>query len=117
LLSDTAWRMESRISDCDSVHTRVSEFYWLEFVNKRASSTDCESISLDATLATVIQSFAHKGLARFYQTGGKSGIQAKHAELIRLISPTSIKPMVRRTWTYLGWRCTNWRGGGRGLGP
>jgi toxin HigB-1 len=33
----------------------------------------------------VIQSFAHKGLARFYHTGSKSGIQAKHAERLRLI--------------------------------
>lgn len=33
----------------------------------------------------VIQSFANKGLARFYQTGSKSGIQAKHAERLRLI--------------------------------
>ena len=28
----------------------------------------------------VIQSFANKGLARFYQSGSKAGIQAKHAE-------------------------------------
>jgi proteic killer suppression protein len=34
---------------------------------------------------SVIQSFAHKGLARFYQTGSKSGIQAKHPERLRLI--------------------------------
>ena len=33
----------------------------------------------------MIQSFAHKGLARFYHTGSKSGIQAKHAEKLRLI--------------------------------
>ena len=33
----------------------------------------------------MIQSFAHKGLERFYQTGKKSGIQAKHAERLRLI--------------------------------
>jgi proteic killer suppression protein len=33
----------------------------------------------------VIQSFAHKGLERFYHTGSKSGIQAKHAERLRLI--------------------------------
>ena len=33
----------------------------------------------------MIQSFAHKGLARFYHTGSKSGIQAKHAERLRLI--------------------------------
>jgi proteic killer suppression protein len=33
----------------------------------------------------VIQSFAHKGLARFYRSGSRSGIQAKHAERLRLI--------------------------------
>jgi proteic killer suppression protein len=33
----------------------------------------------------VIQNFAHKGLARFYYTASKSGIQAKHAERLRLI--------------------------------
>ena len=33
----------------------------------------------------MIQSFAHKGLARFYHTGSKSGIQAKHAQRLRLI--------------------------------
>ncbi len=33
----------------------------------------------------MIQSFAHKGLERFYRTGSKSGIQAKHAERLRLI--------------------------------
>lgn len=33
----------------------------------------------------MIRSFAHKGLEQFYQTGGKSGIQAKHATRLRLI--------------------------------
>jgi proteic killer suppression protein len=33
----------------------------------------------------VINSFAHKGLERFYHTGSKAGIQAKHAERLRLI--------------------------------
>jgi proteic killer suppression protein len=33
----------------------------------------------------VIQTFAHKGLERFFTTGNKSGIQAKHAERLRLI--------------------------------
>jgi proteic killer suppression protein len=33
----------------------------------------------------VIQSFAHKGLARFYRTGRQSGIQANHAKRLRLI--------------------------------
>jgi proteic killer suppression protein len=33
----------------------------------------------------VIKSFAHKGLERFYHTGSKSGMQAKHAGRLRLI--------------------------------
>ena len=32
-----------------------------------------------------IQRFRHKGLERFFVTGSKSGIQAKHAERLRLI--------------------------------
>ena len=33
----------------------------------------------------MIKSFAHKGLDRFYRTGSKSGIQAKHVTRLRLI--------------------------------
>jgi proteic killer suppression protein len=33
----------------------------------------------------VIRSFGHKGLAKFFATGSKSGIQAQHAERLRLI--------------------------------
>ena len=33
----------------------------------------------------VIKSFAHKGLERFYRTGSKAGIQARHATRLRLI--------------------------------
>jgi proteic killer suppression protein len=32
-----------------------------------------------------IQGFRHKGLERFFATGTKSGIQAKHADRLRLI--------------------------------
>jgi proteic killer suppression protein len=32
----------------------------------------------------VIRSFKHKGLARFFETGSKSRIQAQHAERLRL---------------------------------
>jgi proteic killer suppression protein len=32
----------------------------------------------------VIKSFRHKGLRRFFETGSKSGIQAKHAGRLRL---------------------------------
>ena len=33
----------------------------------------------------MIKSFSHKGLERFFLTGSKSGIQAKHAPKLRLI--------------------------------
>jgi proteic killer suppression protein len=32
----------------------------------------------------VIKSFKHKGLRRYYESGNKSGIQAKHAGRLRL---------------------------------
>ncbi len=32
----------------------------------------------------MIKSLRHKGLRRFYETGTKSGIQAKHADRLRL---------------------------------
>jgi len=37
-----------------------------------------------ATISGVIQSFRHKGLKRFYETGKHSGIQPKHASRLRL---------------------------------
>ncbi|MFK5951278.1 MAG: type II toxin-antitoxin system RelE/ParE family toxin [Methylococcales bacterium] len=33
----------------------------------------------------MIKSFIHKGLEKFYRTGSKIGIQAKHSERLRLI--------------------------------
>jgi proteic killer suppression protein len=33
----------------------------------------------------VIRGFRHKGLARFFETGSKSGVQAQHAARLRLI--------------------------------
>ena len=33
----------------------------------------------------MIKSFAHKGLKKFFLIGNKAGIQAKHAERLRLI--------------------------------
>lgn len=33
----------------------------------------------------VIRRFTHKGLERFYRAGTKAGIQAKHADRLRLI--------------------------------
>jgi proteic killer suppression protein len=33
----------------------------------------------------VIRGFRHKGLAKFFETGSKAGVQAQHAERLRLI--------------------------------
>ena len=33
----------------------------------------------------MIQGFKHKGMARFFETGSKAGIQSQHAERLRLI--------------------------------
>ena len=33
----------------------------------------------------MIRGFRHKGLQRFFETGSKAGIQAQHAERLRLI--------------------------------
>jgi proteic killer suppression protein len=33
----------------------------------------------------MIRGFRHKGLARFFETGSRSGIQSEHAERLRLI--------------------------------
>jgi len=37
------------------------------------------------TIKTMIKKFRHKGLKAFYSTGSKAGIQAKHADRLRLI--------------------------------
>ena len=33
----------------------------------------------------MLRSFKHKGLAKFFETGSRSGIQARHADRLRLI--------------------------------
>ncbi|MBK6673356.1 MAG: type II toxin-antitoxin system RelE/ParE family toxin [Proteobacteria bacterium] len=33
----------------------------------------------------MIQSFRHKGLRRFYETGSQAGIQPKHAQRLRML--------------------------------
>ena len=45
-----------------------------------------QPVTTSVTLIGVaIQGFRHKGLERFFATGTKSGIQAKHADRLRLI--------------------------------
>lgn len=59
--------------------------------NRRVSDSRNKQagIFLDARCATrytceVIRSFRHKGLKRFFETGSKAGIQAQHANRLRL---------------------------------
>lgn len=33
----------------------------------------------------MIKNWRHKGLQKFYETGNKAGIQAKHADILRLL--------------------------------
>ena len=37
------------------------------------------SVALHGIIADMIRSFRHKGIERFFRTGSKAGIQAKHA--------------------------------------
>ena len=53
--------------------TSRHNFFYLDFRNLKGYIKD------------VIKSFAHKGLEKFYRTGNKAGIQAIHAQRLRLI--------------------------------
>ncbi len=44
-----------------------------------------QSVTLWVTVVRVILKFKHKGLGRFFEIGSKSGVQAQHAERLRLI--------------------------------
>ena len=41
-------------------------------------------VAIHDTLASMNKSFRHKGLQRFFENGSKSGIQAAHANKLRL---------------------------------
>lgn len=41
-------------------------------------------VSIRDTLLSMIKTFRHKGLQRFFETGSKAGIQAAHASKLRL---------------------------------
>src|SRR5664280_3085005 len=52
---------------------------------------------------SVIRSFRHKGIERFFLTGSKAGIQPKHASRLRILLTTlnlSSTPLDREGW---GW--------------
>lgn len=42
------------------------------------------SVAQRATLWAVIESFKHKGLSRFFETGSTAGVQANHARWLRM---------------------------------
>ena len=42
-------------------------------------------MSRNTVYCGVIQSFRHKGLARFFETGSSAGIQPKHAKRLRML--------------------------------
>jgi toxin HigB-1 len=42
-------------------------------------------VTLGVTLIQVIRGFRHKGLAKFFETGSRVGVQAQHAGRLRLI--------------------------------
>jgi toxin HigB-1 len=50
----------------------VGFFSWRKFVLK--------SVTIRDTVGLMIKNFQHKGLEKFYRTGNKAGIQAKHAD-------------------------------------
>src|SRR4051795_2710776 len=50
---------------------------------KQRMNADCNHLGY--TCAVAITGFRHKGLERFFTTGAKSGIQAKHGDRLRLI--------------------------------
>lgn len=48
-------------------------------------SRACHPQRYQLQLIQMIKTFRHKGLESFYSTGSKAGIQAKHADKIRLV--------------------------------
>ena len=46
--------------------------------------TDLFYVAQYATVTNMIKSFKHKGLKKFFETGSKAGIQAKHERKLRM---------------------------------
>ena len=81
----------------------------------------------------MIRSFRHKGLAKFFETGSKAGIQSAHADRLRLIlgrlnaavkaedmglAGLRLHPLKReRKGTWAVWVSGNWRVTFRFVGP
>jgi proteic killer suppression protein len=63
----------------------------------------------------MVKSFAHRGLERFFRTGSKAGIQAKHAARLRLQLGRLDAAASPREMALPGWRLHPLKGDRRGL--
>lgn len=52
----------------------------VDMANQRRDIAYC---AIDTYSGAMIKTFAHKGIERFFKTGSKAGIQARHAERLR----------------------------------
>lgn len=63
----------------------------------------------------MIESFAHKGLEKFFRTGSAAGIQPKHAQKLRLILELLHRAKVIGDMNFHGSRLHSLKGERRGL--
>ena len=57
----------------------------MQHVSHKVFARGCVNCNLLGYNATMIKSFAHKGLEQFFTSGSKSGIQAIHANRLQLL--------------------------------
>jgi len=74
------------------------------------SSYALTCVTCIATLYGVIKSFRHRGLERFFRTGSKAGIQAKHAPRLRLQLFALDNAKSPLDMNAPGWRLHRWVG-------
>ena len=69
-----------------AVATYSHRTVWRFSREPRGASGGLPPVTIEVTLLGVaIKGFRHKGLERFFSTGTKAGIQAKHADRLRLV--------------------------------
>ena len=68
----------------------------------------------NALLWIMIQSFRHKGLRRFYESGSRSGIQPHHAERLRMQLAALETAQVIDDMNIAGFRLRALKGEGKG---
>jgi len=64
----------------------------------------------------MIRSFVHKGLERFFRTGSTSGIQAKHANRLRLMLAQLDRAATVQDMVFPARACTNSRATAKACG-